>query len=537
MGFKDTEWIDLHPITLLFGKNSSGKSAIIRALRLLKQSLDHGTSAQPIVLAVEDGLDMGKFATTVFDHELDSIITFSFRCDFVHLGSNETYGIVELIRNRVNSLRIRHSFSEIHREDTPTELDLSLSFGWDIHRQLIVPVAIQVDCPWKLIADQGLKTIIAFERQREDLVDELDKGISEYNNDVPRTPWTWIDNWFLWSDILNEHEEVSRESHWEAFNIELESGFIPQLIGKVADAFYKPQIPPNDFDIVKKVLNDFRGIIEDFLRTIEYVGPMRPEPLRRYSLNQFEQVHWKQRGWSGYIEFLSNNIKEEEKAREIGYWLDALKLGDSVDINSPFSGQSGLISEVEISDVARGRKDNICDVGYGVSQVLPVVVQSVLATLGTLVIVEQPELHLHPFAQSELMDMFIRQTYNLQIQELENGNKELDVIPSGVRFLIETHSEHLLLRIRRRIAETTAREMRAVESSPHLTTENTGVYFVDKDNNHSLSIVEPVEINEFGEYSASPSGFEGFFSNDLKEMAELSKIRLYTKDKSGNTND
>jgi AAA15 family ATPase/GTPase len=61
MSFRDTGWLELRPLTLLFGKNSSGKSAIIRALLLLRQSLDAPPEDGPLIFAAEDGLNLGSF--------------------------------------------------------------------------------------------------------------------------------------------------------------------------------------------------------------------------------------------------------------------------------------------------------------------------------------------------------------------------------------------------------------------------------------------------------------------------------------------
>ena len=77
------------------------------------------------------------------------------------------------------------------------------------------------------------------------------------------------------------------------------------------------------------------------------------------------------------------------------------------------------------------------DVGIGISQVLPVIVYS-YASENNLIAVEQPEIHLHPALQADLGDVFIQSALG------ENKN----------RFILESHSEHLLLRLMRRIRET-----------------------------------------------------------------------------------
>jgi AAA15 family ATPase/GTPase len=80
MAFEDTGWIKLKPITLLFGRNSSGKSAIIRALRLLKQSLYALPDEGPLVFVAEEALDQGSFLETVHHQRVDEPMVFHFRC-------------------------------------------------------------------------------------------------------------------------------------------------------------------------------------------------------------------------------------------------------------------------------------------------------------------------------------------------------------------------------------------------------------------------------------------------------------------------
>jgi predicted ATPase len=79
---------------------------------------------------------------------------------------------------------------------------------------------------------------------------------------------------------------------------------------------------------------------------------------------------------------------------------------------------------------------NLADIGFGASQTLPIIVESFYASPGSLILVEQPEIHLHPKVHSTFGDLFIK------------------AVNENIRtFIIETHSEHILARVRRRIAE------------------------------------------------------------------------------------
>jgi len=130
------------------------------------------------------------------------------------------------------------------------------------------------------------------------------------------------------------------------------------------------------------------------------------------------------------------------------------------------------------------------DVGLGVSQLLPIIVSSVISEK-KLIAIEQPELHLHPALQSDLSDMFIESAG-------ENGNQ----------IIIETHSEHLLLRFMRRI-----RESANDDQEGGLSPKDVGILYVKQDG--SNSVVLPLELDEEGHLLDPWPG--GFFEEGYKE--------------------
>ena len=118
-----------------------------------------------------------------------------------------------------------------------------------------------------------------------------------------------------------------------------------------------------------------------------------------------------------------------------------------------------------------------------------------------MILLEQPELHLHPRAQADLGDLLI------------------DALSEGHQFLIETHSEHLLLRLRRRIAETTVKPN---ETQYRLTPDDLAVYYVERWGGKSR--VHEVTVNEVGQIPEPPEGFRRFFSDDYDEMMAIAEM-------------
>jgi predicted ATPase len=161
----------------------------------------------------------------------------------------------------------------------------------------------------------------------------------------------------------------------------------------------------------------------------------------------------------------------------------------------------GLIESFAVRPIGRGRKEYevrvrktreapevlITDVGFGVSQVLPVLVQCYYAPEGSLIIFEQPEIHLHPSVQAALADVFIDAA-----------------IERNVQILVESHSEHLLRRLQRRIAEDA------------LASEDIALYFTTFE--ESQSQLHELDLDIFGNIRNWP---EGFFGDELGELTAM----------------
>jgi hypothetical protein len=175
----------------------------------------------------------------------------------------------------------------------------------------------------------------------------------------------------------------------------------------------------------------------------------------------------------------------------------------------------GVIRSFAVRPIAKGRNDyevlvrtsagcpeiNLTDAGFGVSHVLPAVVQAFYAPPHSTVWLDQPEAHLHPRAQAELADAFIG-----AVQAHENGK------PRNVQIVVESHSEHFLLRLQRRVAEGL------------LNPDDVAILFVHDGKKGAQ--IEEIRIDAFGELDNWP---DGLFGDDLGEIATRAKAAMRRK--------
>lgn len=507
MPFEDTGWMELRPICLLFGRNSSGKSAIIKALRLLRQSLDGQSSTEPFVFTSEYGVDLNSFKTAVHNNEIENVMAFSFRCAVAADTSDR-------LRTRVNILRNKGNLPLISEADFQNHLVIKSSYAWSDVKTQAHLVEFKITGPWGLMNDGAEEETIIFAAQR------LSSEIVEYGED----------EWWFWSDLLTGYES-DEESAWSRVSIKTVSGFLPKLdTDSVQTA--EDSMSRQDLRLVQDLLDELHCNIRSFLEGIEYLGPIRPEPQRVYALDPITRLRWQQRGWGAFLRFVKGEIDYEE-LKQITKWLAALELGDEVVPDKEnYAGDLAIIAQVKIG--SGGELDNLADVGYGTAQVLPIIVECVLAERDVLVIIEQPELHLHPRAQAQLADLLVEVATrgDRLIEERQTNNEPLptpgELSALRVRFLIETHSEHLLLRLRRRIAESAAGKLdKTQRASKPICSDALVIYFVDR--LFGASNVQQVTVDRRGDFEYIPGGFRDFFADDIDDVLMLSKARREVK--------
>lgn len=180
-----------------------------------------------------------------------------------------------------------------------------------------------------------------------------------------------------------------------------------------------------------------------------------------------------------------NRSKSLTLLEAVDEWLSFFGLSDSLSVHEG----TPLVYSINLQPPGLDDSVALNAVGVGVSQVLPIIVQCLVAGPGAMTLLEQPELHLHPAAQQRLADFFVA------------------CINWGQSILVESHSEYLVLRLRRRIAEDHSDLLR----------EQTSIYFAERDQTGDTAF-RTVSLTEVGGVVEWP---EGFFDQGQSEAHQL----------------
>jgi hypothetical protein len=240
--------------------------------------------------------------------------------------------------------------------------------------------------------------------------------------------------------------------------------------------------------------------IEVFLRNVIYLGPIREKPKRLYEVSGDAPRDVGVRGQ--FTPEVLLRASKGELFEQVNAWLKRFGLPGRLYCNRltetafslEFMADSGSLEpeSVDETDNPAAVRTNFADVGFGYSQILPLIVQGLVSASSSgedrLLIAEQPEIHLNPKMQSGLADFFA------------------EITGQGVTVLTETHSEHLLLGVRRLIAEG------------KIQADDVAIYYVEAGSEGSVLREVPVQSNGHIEAEDWP---KGFFEDALRESFAL----------------
>jgi predicted ATPase len=244
------------------------------------------------------------------------------------------------------------------------------------------------------------------------------------------------------------------------------------------------------YDLDLRWTGDFVFAFEELFKNTFYLGPLRDYPNRIYPWSGEKPQDVGTRGEWAIPALLASPSEVKD---QVAKWLRKVGLVHSFELR-PIAPKRSDFYEVMVRLSAQAAEVPITDVGFGVSQLLPVLVLCYYVPENAIIILEQPEIHLHPAVQANLADLFI------------------DVIKTrNVQIILESHSEHLLRRLQRRIAEE------------ELQPEQASLYFTSLQDGESK--LEELDIDTFGNIRNWPQNFFGDEMGDLVAMAEAAMRR------------
>lgn len=433
--------IEISPITGLFGPNSSGKSSLLQFLLMLKQTKE------------------------TMDRSLA-----------IDLGSSKSYANLGTFRDVIFSHDIERELKWNIKWTLPDELEISDSLA-------------------------SRKTIL-FKGQEMSLEARV-----EIRNQQPSTnmiQYKFNDQFFSIKRKKSKPTSFSIKSKGEIkkFRFIRNQGRVWDIPGPIKSYAFPDQA--KTYYQNAGFLGDLEFSYEEFIDRIFYLGPLREYPKREYVWSGSRPLDVGHRGERVVDALLAAQAQSETRSlgyrkrkmafeEIVAYWLK--ELGLIYDFKVIEIAKDSNLYKVQVKRDAKSAPVLITDVGFGVSQFLPVLVLLYYVPENSIVLLEQPEIHLHPAVQSGLADVIINavETRNIQV-------------------IVESHSEHLLRRLQRRTAEN------------KITNTDISLYF--SETQQGKSKITQLQLNLFGEIENWPNDF---FGDEFGEVAATRKAAIKKK--------
>lgn len=436
--WKEIDRMRIAPITGLFGTNSSGKSGILQFLLLLKQTAE--SADRRIVLDFGDEyakVNLGNFRDMIYGHNEKSCLDFSISWKlFKPLCPYDSYN-----QKKLEGADVMKFETKVVKEGQKLKVE---NFKYT------------------------LGTCGAFGMEKEN-------GQSNKYN------------------LFCESDK---------FQFKRKQGRVWPLPAPIK--FYGFPDEANTYYQNADFVSDLQLELTQMLGRLFYLGPLREYPKRHYTSKGTTPSDMGPKG--EYVidailaarqkgAYISPGFRRRKRTLEesVAFWLKKLGLIYSFKVE-PIAKDSNLY-QVKVKRGSHSSEVLITDVGFGVSQVLPVLVLCYYVDEGSTILLEQPEIHLHPSVQMGLADVFIDVMKNRNIQ-----------------IILESHSEHLLNRLQRRLAEE------------EITADDVALYFCDT--GQAASRLNLLQVDLYGNIENWPPDF---FGSQFDEITARQEAQLKRK--------
>jgi len=422
---RDSNKINIKPITFLVGPNSSGKTSFLQSILMLRQTVESKDPRSALIL--QDHIDLGSFKDVVWKHNLKNIIS----VNFSDSNSNYEFDFAFQKKNEKVYLKRYRTFGEYNGELGKFNYDIEVNERGNNRYYMKM-----LDYP--VFKGKNFKVdFYKFYKSRPDFLQQVDFS-------------------FEYDDLSDKEIEKIKKS----LKLDLEKiKFITFLDKKESD-------------------------LENVFKNIFHIGPLRNEPERVYTASgAFPLEVGKSGEW--VVEKLVSIKNSQEKVKK---WFKCFEIASDFKVAELKKGSKRY--ELIIKEFYTGEWVNLVDVGFGASQILPIIVEGFISK-DSLILIEQPEIHLHPKAQATMGDLLI------DISSQQNN-----------KIIIETHSDLIISRICTRIAKGDFKS------------SDVAIYYLNPTEN-GAEIID-VTINENGQYENFPDGFFEERYTEAMETAEAS---------------
>lgn len=527
--------IEFAPLTLLFGANSAGKSSILQALLYLHELIERGSADVDRTELGGNLLELGGFARLVHKHDAERAIVL--RAEFLTPGGLERFGrdltdfpfpdLEDEVESAWLELTIRFRTTANHHGPMVERAVFGVNGDPEALVWLEVGATLREGEPLQARVNMG-HPVLASETRELPGAMTIEADGTQRQITVPHAPAQVTEDWeqiAIPEEVLHRGLEAVGFGGGSGAGAGLGdgSGFgdgrslpVFALARGRMSALPAPgeplRIVPFGDDTPEKAITaqQVRTFLEmvvlgtmaqlaGFLRESLYLGPLRAIP-------EFTDLYERPRsaaswgdGREAWQTLLTDRLDLVQRTNE---QLARLGADCRVFVSSVFeaSGSAGEGSTIRVHTLRLETRHRTRllprEMGSGVSQLMPVIVASLTERSGLLTI-EQPELHVHPALQTGLGDLFI--------EAASQGRKRRTL-------LVETHSEHLLLRVMRRMRET--HEGTVPEGVRPVFPGDVSIVLVEKDGDRSITRKMP--LNERGELVKAWPG--GFFEEGLREV-------------------
>jgi predicted ATPase len=432
---RELKGFDFNSINIISGVNSSGKTSFIQFLLLLKQTVEAQLANPRLVFD-----NFGMYENLVFKKDTSKQIGFEllFEKDEIDGKFQHFWGI--------ETVSVKVDYTLQNKENIPSNIVITYKSPQVARKQHFISFTLEGEI-YKIKTDTAL---FGEDFYLSNLSESL--GILNTKSFIPLTFST----------------EIDIEENKKSISIAVQTKEVQDIINSI-----------------------FKGI--------SYIGPLREEPKDIYQASRYNSIGDKGEHTAQFLEEEANRsvefyniqtgkLEQMSLSEATKYWICNI-FNLAKDIKTEKDHDKYIVKVVN----HYGVESTIRQVGFGISQVLPIVVEGLRMDKNGILILEQPEIHLHPKVQSALFDFI----YSLSL--------------TGKKFVIETHSDHFITRMRRRVAE----------SNDNLVEKINMVFVEQREAEH---LFHKLDLSDMGTFSYFPDSFvEQTEDYDAIIMAQANK--------------